>query len=128
MAADSVDGMDVLAVERAAREIASAVRRGDGPFFLEARTYRFRAHSMFDAELYRDKSEVEEWKKRDPLLLPGLRALIGAEAFAAIDAEVLQEIADAVTFAEAGTWEPIDELTRDVYTPRQEVARERSAV
>ena len=44
------------------------MRRAAGPVFLELRTYRFRAHSMFDPELYRDKAEVEDWKKRGPLI------------------------------------------------------------
>ena len=69
MPAWSVDGMDVLAVEAAARRAAEAIRGGGGPHFLEFRTYRFRAHSMYDPELYREKSEVEAWKKRDPLTL-----------------------------------------------------------
>ena len=64
----AVDGMDVLAVEHAAHQAAALVREGGGPCFLELRTYRFRAHSMFDAELYRKKSEVEAWKKKDPIL------------------------------------------------------------
>jgi pyruvate dehydrogenase E1 component alpha subunit len=123
MAADAVDGMDVLAVEEAARRAADAVRRGNGPLFLECRTYRFRAHSMFDAELYRDKAEVEEWKRRDPIA--GLQAQLGAllddVAFARLDAEVQEETACAVEFAEAGSWEPVEQLTRDVYTPPQEV-------
>ncbi len=67
MTADAVDGMDVRTVEAATKRAADAVRSGDGPVFLELRTYRFRAHSMFDAELYRDKSEVERWKARDPI-------------------------------------------------------------
>ena len=123
MAAESVDGMDVVAVEEAARRAAQAVRTGTGPYFLECRTYRFRAHSMFDAELYRDKAEVEEWKTRDPIGL--LRTRLVAEgaidevSFAALDGEVRNEIARATDFAEAGTWEPVDQLTRDVYTPRQ---------
>src|SRR5512144_148816 len=62
-----VDGMDVLAVEQAARAAAEAVRGGAGPHFLELRTYRFRAHSMFDPERYRQKGEVEEWRHRDPI-------------------------------------------------------------
>jgi pyruvate dehydrogenase E1 component alpha subunit len=131
MAADSVDGMDVLAVEAAARGAASAVRSGGGPFFLESRTYRFRAHSMFDAELYRDKSEVEEWRKRDPIGLLRTRleaaSLIDDASFASLDAEVQEEVARAAAFAEAGTWEPVDQLTRDVYTPQREVSGAASA-
>ena len=67
MPAWPVDGMDVLAVEDAAQTRGDAVRAGGGPHFLECRTYRFRAHSMYDPELYRDKAEVERWKKRDPI-------------------------------------------------------------
>ena len=120
MAAESVDGMDVVAVEEAASNAVASVRSGRGPFFLEARTYRFRAHSMFDAELYRDKVEVEEWKKRDPILLIRQRGLVDEAGFTAIDADVQREVAAAVAFAEAGTWEPVEQLTRDVYTSRQE--------
>jgi pyruvate dehydrogenase E1 component alpha subunit len=126
IAAEFVDGMDVLAVGEAARLATEAVRAGNGPFFLECRTYRFRAHSMFDAELYRDKAEVEEWKKRDPITL--LRSQLAAThmrndpALAALETDVEQEIARAVAFAESGTWEPVEQLTRDVYTPTQEVA------
>jgi TPP-dependent pyruvate/acetoin dehydrogenase alpha subunit len=117
--------MDVIAVEEGARAASEIVRSGHGPFFLECRTYRFRAHSMFDAELYRDKMEVEEWKKRDPIVL--LRAqleaahLLDDASLAALEADVQQEIAEAEAFAEAGTWEPVEQLTRDVYTPPQEV-------
>jgi len=127
MAAAPVDGMDVLAVEEAARSAVAGVRSGTGPFFLECRTYRFRAHSMFDAELYRDKAEVDEWKKRDPIRLVRERCNLDDAVFAAIDAEALQEVAAAVAFAEAGTWEPIEQLTRDVYTPRKERLRALSA-
>ncbi len=69
LAAGAVDGMDVLAVEAAARRAADFVRNGNGPFLLELRTYRFRAHSMSDPDLYRTKEEIEEWKKRDPITL-----------------------------------------------------------
>jgi pyruvate dehydrogenase E1 component alpha subunit len=116
--------MDIVAVEEAARRAADQVRRGNGPLFLECRTYRFRAHSMFDAELYRDKAEVEEWKTRDPIALLRTRlealAVVDEAAFARLDAEAHQEIAGAVEFAEAGSWEPVEQLTRDVYTPAQE--------
>jgi TPP-dependent pyruvate/acetoin dehydrogenase alpha subunit len=118
MPAESVDGMDVVAVDHAAARAAARVRAGNGPFFLECRTYRFRAHSMFDAELYRDKSEVDDWKQRDPIArlrsqLTETRVL-DDDGFAALDAAVDQEVAHAVAFAEAGSWEPVDQLTRDV--------------
>ncbi len=69
MAAWSVDGMDVMATAQAARRAVEAVRAGGGPHFLECRTYRFRAHSMYDPDLYRDKAEIEHWKERDPLVV-----------------------------------------------------------
>ena len=123
MPADPVDGMDVRAVEVAARRAADAVRRGDGPIFLELRTYRFRAHSMFDAELYRDKSEVERWKQRDPIatFTAALKdqGLATDALNAAIDVSVSDEIDRAVQFAEVGTWEPVDDLLKDVYTPAE---------
>jgi TPP-dependent pyruvate/acetoin dehydrogenase alpha subunit len=127
MTAESVDGMDVLAVEKSARIAVAHVKTTATPYFLEARTYRFRAHSMFDAELYRDKAEVEEWKTRDPLAVLRRQTGIGDSAFASLDADVLSEIAAAVAFAESGTWEPLDQLTRDVYTSPQEGNRERLA-
>lgn len=115
-----VDGMDVLAVEDATRRAASAVRAGAGPHFLEYRTYRFRAHSMYDAELYRDKQEVEDWKKKDPInnLTQRLKQQNQwrEEDWAPIEKEVDQEIEQSIAFAEAGTWEPLHDLTRFVYS------------
>ena len=119
MPAWSVDGMDVLAVEHASRRAAEAVRAGGGPHFLEFRTYRFRAHSMYDPELYRDKSEVEAWKQRDPLThweqQLRLRTFLDNASIAAIEEAVATEIDAAVAFAENGTLEPIEDLTRFVY-------------
>ena len=120
--AAAVDGMDVLAVEEAARSATERVRSGEGPFFLECRTYRFRAHSMYDPELYRDKAEVDEWKKRDPI--PALIACIeeggtpAAAGIAELDRQVGKEVDEAVAFAEAGTWEPVEDLLRFVYSDR----------
>ncbi len=118
-----VDGMDVLAVEDAARRAALAVRGGGGPVFLELRTYRFRAHSMFDPQLYREKAEVEAWKARDPIpaLIASLRAQgrLDDPALARIEAEIGEEIAAAVAFAEAGTLEPASALERFVYSERE---------
>ena len=98
MPAETVDGMDVPAVEAATKRAADAVRRGEGPAFLEFRTYRFRAHSMFDAELYRDKSEVEVWKQRDPIATFSAQL---KEAGQATDA-VLQALEDAVADGDCG--------------------------
>ena len=96
------------------------IRGGGGPHFLELRTYRFRAHSMFDPELYRDKAEVEEWKERDPLVtLPEqLRAEghLSDDEWKAMNDDAAAEVDEAVAFAEAGTWEPVEELTRFVYS------------
>jgi pyruvate dehydrogenase E1 component alpha subunit len=122
--AESVDGMDVVAVEAAARRLCEAIRSGSGPQFMENRTYRFRAHSMFDAELYRNKAEVEAWKTRDPIyrfagwcsdagLAPGTLDDIMAEAD--------RQVSEAVTFAEAAPWEEVESLLRHVTTPRDTV-------
>jgi TPP-dependent pyruvate/acetoin dehydrogenase alpha subunit len=122
MDAESVDGMDVVAVEAASRRAVAFVRSGKGPYFLECRTYRFRAHSMFDAQLYRSKDEVERWKQRDPIKRFGdwLRtAGIAHDGdLAAIEREVAAEVAAAVAFAETATWEPVSDLLRDVTTAR----------
>ena len=123
LTARAVDGMDVIAVEEAAREAATAVREGLGPRFLELRTYRFRAHSMYDPELYRDKKEVEEWKKRDPIALFSARlreaGLLQPRDLESIEREIEAEVADAVAFADAGTLEPVEDLERDVTTPKE---------
>jgi pyruvate dehydrogenase E1 component alpha subunit len=120
MPAWEVDGMDVLAVEEAARKAIESVRSGGGPHFLELRTFRFRAHSMFDPELYRSKEEVEIWKERDPIELFKRRLItegvLTEDDLAAIESDVTEEIEAAVAFAEAGTWEPVEELTRFVYS------------
>ena len=116
MPSEAVDGMNPVVVEAAARRAVDSIRAGNGPYFLECRTYRFRAHSMFDAQLYRTKEEVELWKERDPLAR--MRAwlaethLTTAEEFGAIEVEVDREVEAAVAFAEAGTLEPVEELER----------------
>jgi len=124
MPAWPVDGMDVLAVADAARRAAVTVR-GGGPLFLELRTYRFRAHSMYDPQLYRSKDEVEQWKRRDPIVQHGERlaaaGLLDADARERLEREIATEIDDAVAFAEAGRLEPVADLERFVYsdpTPR----------
>ena len=118
MAAAAVDGMDVQAVEAATQAAVARIRAGDGPFLLECRTYRFRPHSMFDSELYRTKDEVAEWRERDPIeQLAGrmtAAGLLDEAGRAMLEREVTAEVEAAVAFAEAGTWEPVEELTRFV--------------
>ena len=119
MASETVDGMDVVAVEAAARRAAHQVRDGNGPVFLECRTYRFRAHSMFDAQLYRDKAEVESWRKRGPIVrFTGWlkdAGMLHDSDLAKIEADVERDITEAVAFAERGTWESVADLDRYVY-------------
>ena len=117
--AEVVDGMDVVAVEAATRRAVAAIRGGAGPYLLECRTYRFRAHSMFDPQLYRDKSEVEEAKKRDPIdrFVSWMRqgGTLHDTDLAAIEAAIAKEIDHSVAVSESGTWEPVATLTADVY-------------
>ncbi|MDP2795005.1 MAG: pyruvate dehydrogenase (acetyl-transferring) E1 component subunit alpha [Sulfurisoma sp.] len=121
MPALRVDGMDVVAVHEITKEAVARVRAGRGPVFVEFQTYRFRAHSMFDAELYRQKAEVEEWKARGPIhtFTARLKAegKLSEEEFLALDVAANAEVDAAVAFAEAGTWEPIEDLLKDVHTP-----------
>ncbi|WP_051072012.1 pyruvate dehydrogenase (acetyl-transferring) E1 component subunit alpha [Amycolatopsis decaplanina] len=117
-----VDGMDAVAVAEAAEHALESIRNGSGPSFLELRTYRFRAHSMYDPERYRDKSEVERWKQRDPIdrmttLMRDDDELTDRE-LAKLESEVADEITEAITAAEAGPLEPVEDLTRFVYSER----------
>ncbi|HSF67382.1 MAG TPA: pyruvate dehydrogenase (acetyl-transferring) E1 component subunit alpha [Nitrospiraceae bacterium] len=119
--AEAVDGMDVLAVESATRKAVDFVRQGGGPYLIEYRTYRFRAHSMYDAELYRSKQEVALWKQRDPITMLErqlrVNGLVVDGETPKMESVIADEIADAEAFAEAGTWEPLEDLTKDVYSP-----------
>ncbi len=116
--AETVDGMDITAVLAAAERAIPEVRAG-APVFLEMRTYRFRAHSMFDAQLYRDKAEIERWKERDPLVvLKKATAELGDAVIREIETGIERELDEAVRFAEAGTWEPVSDLLKHVVAPR----------
>jgi pyruvate dehydrogenase E1 component alpha subunit len=119
---EAVDGMDVVAVEAAARRAVHAVRESGKPYFLECRTYRLRAHSMFDAQLYRDKSEIEAWRPKEPIVRfqhwLETNRMIHVDEVARMEADADAEIAEAVAFAEAGTWEPAEQLTRFAYADR----------
>ncbi|MBF6354453.1 pyruvate dehydrogenase (acetyl-transferring) E1 component subunit alpha [Nocardia higoensis] len=119
MAAWPVDGMDAEAVALASRRAVTSIRAGGGPCFLELRTYRFRAHSLYDADRYRDPAEIAQWKARDPIprLTDELRA---AGALTEADAENIEqaahdEIEAAITAALEAPAEPVADLTRHVY-------------
>jgi 2-oxoisovalerate dehydrogenase E1 component len=118
IASEVVDGQDVVAVEAAARRAIASIRETGRPYFLECRTYRFRAHSMFDAQLYRDKEEIAKFRAKGPIVrFQGWlleNHLLQDSDIARIEAEVDAEITEAVAFAEAGTWEPVETLTRHV--------------
>ncbi|MGD9933272.1 MAG: pyruvate dehydrogenase (acetyl-transferring) E1 component subunit alpha [Dehalococcoidia bacterium] len=119
MAAWSVDGMDVLAVRDAALRAVLAAR-SDGPVFLELKTYRFRAHSMYDPEYYRDKAEVEAWRHRCPIETYSAKlreeGVLDEATAESIEAETKAEIDDAIAFAEASPLEPLEDLHRFVYS------------
>jgi len=122
MPAWSMDGMDVLAVADAARLAVDTVRAHGGPVFLEARTYRFRAHSMYDPDRYRDKEEVERARLRDPLVVLSRRllddGLVTDADLASADRDAVAEVDAAVAFAEAGGDEPEADLLRFVHSER----------
>lgn len=113
-----VDGMDVAAVEQATRQAGESIRAGGGPHFLELRTYRYRAHSMYDPDRYRDKAEIEHWKHLDPIA--SLSSTLTREGILTeadlerIEEETARDIDDAVAFADAGTLEPVADLERFV--------------
>ena len=124
MPAWPVDGMDVEAVVDGTGRAIEAIRAGGGPAFLEFQTYRFRAHSMYDPELYRDKAEVTEWRDRDPIKILFERMFadgeIEADALPAIESDVDIDIDAAVEFADASPIEDVATLERHVYAPTLE--------
>jgi pyruvate dehydrogenase E1 component alpha subunit len=119
--AEAVDGMDVLAVEAAARRASDRVRGEGRPVLLELRTYRFRAHSMYDPDLYRSKDEIEAWKQRDPIRLFTARleqeGLLTQPALEEMERTIAQEISAALAYADSGPLEPTGDLLKDVYSP-----------
>jgi pyruvate dehydrogenase E1 component alpha subunit len=114
----TVDGMDVLAVEEAATAAVEQIRAGDGPCFIEAKTFRFRAHSMYDPDRYRTKDEVEEWKARGPVVTFTQRllsaGLLEQAQLDEMEERVAATVEDAVAFADSAPLEPVETLTRFV--------------
>jgi pyruvate dehydrogenase E1 component alpha subunit len=114
-----VDGMDVMAVNAAAHEHLAYVREGNGPFFLEVVTYRFRGHSMGDPERYREKDEIEKWKEEDPIGIYHKylvdEKIATRDDLDAIDQQVEEETQDAVEFAESSPEPAAEALFEDIY-------------
>ncbi|MDR2282699.1 MAG: pyruvate dehydrogenase (acetyl-transferring) E1 component subunit alpha [Sphingobacterium sp.] len=114
-----VDGMDPVAVHNAMDEAVQRARTGEGPTFLEIRTYRYKGHSMSDPAKYRTKEELEEYKGKDPLLTTKHAIVENAYAddawFAQVDAEIKKIVEDSVKFAEDSPYPTVDELYKDIY-------------
>ena len=121
--AAAVDGMDVFAVEQAVSSAVEKIRRGGGPALLEMRTYRFRAHSMFDPQLYRNKAEIEAWQKKGPIITLTTRlkalGLMTEDDYQGLEREASAEVDSAGEFAESSPWEPVADLERFVYAERR---------
>ena len=114
-----VDGMDPVAVHNAMDEAVQRARAGEGPTFLEIRTYRYKGHSMSDPAKYRTKEELEEYKGRDPLISTKQAILENNYAdeawFAEIEAGVKKVVEESVKFAEESPYPSVDELYKDIY-------------
>ena len=114
-----VDGMDPAAVHVAMDEAISRARAGEGPTFLEMRTYRFKGHSMSDPQKYRTKEELESYKAKDPIEMTKQTIVEKQYAddkwFEEIDAKIKAIVDEAVQFAEESPWPEASELYTDVY-------------
>ena len=119
MPAEPVDAMDVEAVHEAVGRAAERARAGNGPTFLEFRTYRYRGHSMSDPQKYRSKDEVEQYKQRDPIELIKSRILkqgiASEDDLTAIDQKIKGIVDESVKFAEESPYPPVEEAYKDVY-------------
>lgn len=119
MPAEPVDAMDVEAVHEAVKRAADRARAGEGPTFLEFKTYRYRGHSMSDPQKYRTKEEVEQWKLRDPVELVKHRILTNGIATEAeleeIDAKVKVIVEESVKFAEESPFPEAHEAFEGIY-------------
>ena len=113
-----VDGMDLLEVYGAIKELADEAREGQ-PALVEIRTYRYRGHSMSDPQKYRTKEELESKKNEDPILRVKQylleNELATIEALDAIDEEVKSSVKEAVAFAESSPLPPLETMYENVY-------------
>lgn len=120
MPSKAVDGLTVEAVHEAIEEAVARARRGDGPTLLEMKTYRYKGHSMSDAQTYRTKDEVKEYQEQDPILkvLQTLKEnnWIDDKQVEAIDEKVKALVDESVAFAEESPYPDPSELFEDVYS------------
>ncbi|MCZ8286318.1 MAG: thiamine pyrophosphate-dependent enzyme, partial [Bacteroidia bacterium] len=119
MPSKPVDGLTVEAVHEAMEEAVSRARRGDGPTFLEMKTYRYKGHSMSDAQTYRTKDEVKEYQTQDPIekVLATLKTnkWIDEKGVEEVEARVKALVDESVKFAEESPYPEPEELYKDVY-------------
>jgi pyruvate dehydrogenase E1 component alpha subunit len=111
----TVDGNDPIAVYAAVAEAADRARAGDGPSLIEAVTYRYRGHSKSDRQAYRTRDEVQEWMDRDPIPLFASRLGYSEAESAAMQAEAVEQIEEAVAFAEASPEPEVSAIMEGVY-------------
>lgn len=119
MPSEPVDGMDPVAVHNAMDTAVQRARKGEGPSFLEIRTYRYKGHSMSDPAKYRTKDELERYKAKDPIGVVKHAIVQNGYAddewFEEIDKKVKAIVDEAVKFAEESPWPDPSELYKDVY-------------
>jgi TPP-dependent pyruvate/acetoin dehydrogenase alpha subunit len=115
----TVDGYDPVAVYETTREAVERARRGEGPTFIEAMTYRLVGHMIGDSEVYRTREEVAEWRKRDPLTVFPERLVreagVSREEIGRVEGEVAEQMAEIVSFAQGSPWPDPSEATEDVF-------------
>jgi pyruvate dehydrogenase E1 component alpha subunit len=114
-----VDGMDPVVVAEEMTKAIDRARKGDGPTFLEMKTYRYRGHSMSDAQHYRTKEEVEEYKKIDPITkvldIIQEKGYATEEEIKKIDKRVKDRVKECEEFAESSDYPPVEQLYETVY-------------
>jgi pyruvate dehydrogenase E1 component alpha subunit len=120
---ERINGMNVLEVFQASDKILKEVRKGNGPYFLEIVTYRFRGHSMGDPERYRKQDEVRKWQEEDPIGIYNRHLLqekiASEEELQEIESQVEAELKDAIEFAESSPEPSLDELFKDIYADQE---------
>ena len=114
-----VDGMDFFAVYEAAQELLERARRGDGPSYLIALTYRYHGHHAGDPLNYREKDEVERWREQDPIERMKRRlidaAVIGGDDISSMQSSIAADVQEAIAFAKASPEPEVDQLMTDIY-------------